>query len=86
MAKVLLYTTRSCSYCLRAKRLLTEKRIAFEEVDVTTDDEKRQWLKATTGLRTVPVIFINDQLVGGYGDLVRFEQSGGLKPLIPESQ
>ena len=76
---VTVYTTSYCPYCTRAKMLLAKRNIAFEEVDVTTDAEKRAWLvKATGGQRTVPQIFIGDESVGGSDDLHALDRAGGL--------
>lgn len=68
---VQIYTTNYCGYCDAAKRLLREKAIPFKEIDVTNNDEKRQWLVETTGQRTVPQIFFDDKPIGGYTDLVK---------------
>ena len=67
--KVIVYTTSYCGYCRAAKKLLAERGITFEEVDVTTDDEKRRWLVAQTGRQTVPQIFWDGEAIGGYMDL-----------------
>ncbi len=61
---------------------LGKKGIRPELIDVSGDDEKREWLVETTGRRTVPQVFINDQPVGGYTDLVALDRSGGLDPLL----
>ena len=71
MQAVKIYTTDYCSYCKRAKALLKSKGIAFEEIDVTHDDAKRDWLVKTTGFKTVPQIFIDEKPIGGYDDLVK---------------
>lgn len=67
MASVQVYTTDYCPYCTRAKALLDKRGIAYEEIDVTDDPQKRDWLVKTTGRRTVPQIFIHGQSVGGCG-------------------
>jgi glutaredoxin 3 len=79
---VRIYTTRTCPYCVRAKRLLERKRVSYEEIDVSMDDEARLKLMETTGLRTVPQIFIGDRLVGGSDDLHALEERGELDPLL----
>lgn len=78
MSDVKIYTTRICPYCIAAKRLLSSRSIAYEEVDVTGDDAKRAWLVEATGRRTVPQIFIRGEPIGGYDELARLDQSGQL--------
>lgn len=77
-APVRVYTTTTCPHCLRAKRLLDKRGIAYEEVDVTGDEEKRRWLLETTGRRTVPQVFIGDAAVGGADDLFALDAQGDL--------
>ena len=79
---VRIYTTRTCPYCVRAKRLLERKKVLYEEIDVSMDDEARLKLMETTGLRTVPQIFIGDRHVGGSDDLHALEERGELDPLL----
>jgi glutaredoxin 3 len=82
MTEVRVYTTRVCAYCIAAKRLLGARRVAFEEIDVTNDDEKRVWLVKTTGRRTVPQIFIDGDSIGGYEELASLDQSGRLSTML----
>jgi glutaredoxin 3 len=82
MAEVIVYTTSYCPYCLRAKGLLQRKKVAFREVDVTGDPERRRWLVEVTGLTTVPQIFINNRPVGGCDDLYALERRGELDQLL----
>ncbi|MCL2777434.1 MAG: glutaredoxin 3 [Polyangiaceae bacterium] len=78
-ADVTVYSTRVCPYCVGAKAFLKDRGIAFEEVDVTSDPDKRAWLvQATGGRRTVPQIFIKGEPVGGFDDLRELDQSGEL--------
>ena len=76
--EVTVYTTRVCPYCVAAKRLLSQRGIAYREIDVTGDDAKRAWLLETTKRRTVPQIFIGDQAIGGFDDLAAMDKSGEL--------
>jgi glutaredoxin 3 len=78
MKDVRLYTTVACAYCVRAKLLLKERGIAFQEIDVTGDHEAREWLVKTTGRRTVPQIFIGEEPIGGFDDLRALDLSGEL--------
>lgn len=77
-----IYTTQTCPFCVRAKRLLERKRIPFQEIDVSWDDEARLQLTRQTGRRTVPQIFIGDQHVGGSDDLHALEERGELDSLL----
>ncbi|HEY1958622.1 MAG TPA: glutaredoxin 3 [Polyangiaceae bacterium] len=78
MSDVQVYTTDYCPYCNRAKALLEKRGIPFEEIDVTTDHDKRAWLVKTTGRRTVPQIFIKGEPVGGSDELHALDRSGEL--------
>ena len=82
MPAVTIYTTRACSYCVAAKRLLAARGIAYEEIDVTGDATKRAWLRETTGRRTVPQIYVGERPVGGYNDLVALDRSGELASMV----
>lgn len=82
MARVQIYTTDYCTYCTAAKRLFQRKNVAFEEVDVTHDHEKRDWLVKTTGQRTVPQIFIEGEPYGGFSDVSALDQKGELDKLL----
>lgn len=84
MKKVRIYTTPVCPYCVRAKRLLQKKGVAYEEIDVAGDDAAREQLAERTGLQTVPQIFIGDEHVGGSDDLHALEQAGKLDAMLAE--
>ena len=86
VAKVELYTTTYCAYCARAKSLLKSKGVAFDEIDVTDDDELRaKMIEMSGGRRTVPEIFINGKNVGGFEELQALNDSGKLDSLLAES-
>jgi glutaredoxin 3 len=82
MAKVVLYTTEYCSYCVRAKALLRNKGVAFEEIDVGADDALREKMVEESGRRTVPQIFINGAPIGGYEELRALDEQGELNRLL----
>ena len=71
MNEVKIYTKDYCRYCTRAKALLTAKRVTFTEIDVTHNLERQQEMRARSGRRTVPQIFIGERAIGGSDDLVR---------------
>ncbi len=82
MAKVVMYTTQYCPYCVQAKALLRHKGVTFDEVDVGGDDELRNRMIEASGRRTVPQIFINDRPIGGFEELRSLEQQGELDRLL----
>ena len=82
MAAVTIYTTLVCPYCVRAKRLLDHKGVAYDEIDVTSDATRRQEMIQASGRRTVPQIFIGEQSIGGFDELYALEQSGELDGLL----
>jgi glutaredoxin 3 len=83
MAKVEIYTKAFCGYCYRAKALLAEKGVAFEEYDITMGGPKRgEMIDRAHGRTTVPQIFIDDQHIGGSDDLAALDRHGGLDPLL----
>ncbi len=83
MAKVEIFTTKVCPFCVRAKALLKRKGAAFEEIDVSTDEEALAKMTARSGGRqTVPQIFIDGRHIGGCDDLYALDGKGGLDPLL----
>jgi len=83
-APVTIYSTRVCPYCVRAKALLDAKHVAYTEVLVDEDPEKRMEMMQKSGRRTVPQIFVGDHHVGGFDDLYALDHSGGLDPLLAD--
>lgn len=79
MAKIKIYTTDSCPWCDRAKRIFEELRIEFEEINIRGSSAMRKELEVLTGRRDVPQIFINNQHIGDDDDLVELVQSGQLE-------
>lgn len=81
-AKIKIIKKNPCPYCDRAITLLDNKGLSYEIVDLTDKlDELNTW-KEKTGWKTVPMIFINDELVGGYTDLKALDEDGKLDSLI----
>ena len=86
MQPVTIYTKMFCPYCTRAKRLLTDKGVAFEEHDITMGGKKKQeMLGRSNGRTTVPQIFIGETHVGGCDDLMALESKGELDPLLQQA-
>jgi glutaredoxin 3 len=83
--KVEVYTTSYCPFCVRAKALLKSKGVEFEEIDVTDDPDLREkMVERAGGRRTVPEIFINGKIIGGYDELRALEAQGKLDNLLNE--
>ena len=84
MAKVTLYTTPTCPYCMRAKMLLDNKSVDFEEISYhgLSNDDRQALAQKTNNYRTVPQIFIGDTFVGGYDQLAALEREGKLDALL----
>ena len=78
MKPVRMYSTRICPYCVRAKMLLRDRGVPFEEIDVSGDHDARQWLVKATGRRTVPQIFIGEEPIGGFDELHALDRAGEL--------
>jgi glutaredoxin 3 len=83
MAKVEIYTKMMCPFCSRAKKLLADKGVTFEEYDITMGGPKRaEMLQRAGGRSTVPQIFVDDAHIGGCDDIVALERGGKLDPLL----
>jgi GrxC family glutaredoxin len=82
MARVVIYTTSYCPYCMAAKALLRSKNVQFEEIDVTTDPALRAEMERLSRRRTVPQIFIDGQSIGGYDDARQLDADGELDRLL----
>ena len=77
MKPVKIYTTNYCPFCQKAKALLGEKGVPFKEIRVDKEEEFDA-LVEKTGWKTVPQIFIGEEMIGGFDDLSALEQSGEL--------
>jgi glutaredoxin 3 len=83
MAKVLMYSTGVCPYCVMAERLLRAKGVAdIEKIRVDLEPQRRSEMMERTGRRTVPQIYVGERHVGGYDDLAALDRAGGLDPLL----
>ena len=78
MASVRIYTTRWCGYCYRAKALLEQRGIPYEEISLDGDRDFRRTLRALTGGSTVPQIVVDGEVIGGYAELWQLARSDGL--------
>jgi glutaredoxin 3 len=76
---VLVYTTQSCVFCERTKALLKTRGVAFREVDLARDPAGRAELQARTGMLSFPQVLIDGELIGGFQETLRADQSGELQ-------
>ncbi len=80
---VIMYTKSYCPYCVKAKRLLEQKNLSYQEIDIENDESLREeMIQKANGRKTVPQIFINDKHVGGCDDLYELEENGELDKII----
>ena len=85
MAKITMYSTAVCPYCVAAERLLRSKGVAeIDKIRVDLDPAQRAAMIEKTGRRTVPQIYINDTHIGGFDDLSALEHEGKLAPLLAQ--
>lgn len=82
VARVVIYQTPHCSYCVRAKQLLERKGAEYTVIDISRDDQAREEMVRRSGRFTVPQIFIDDQPVGGFDDLYALDRDGRLDALL----
>jgi glutaredoxin 3 len=84
MAKVEMYCTAVCPYCVAAERLLKSRGVTeIDKIRIDLDPGKQQeMLTRSGGRRTVPQVFINDTHVGGFDDTSALDAAGGLLPLL----
>lgn len=83
MAKILIYATGACPFCVMAEKLLRARGVSdIEKVRVDLDQARRDEMMQRTGRRTVPQIYIGERHVGGYDELAELDSAGGLAPLL----
>ena len=83
MARVMMYSTASCPFCVQAERLLARKGITdIEKIRVDLEPARRMEMMQKTGRRTVPQIYVGQQHVGGFEELAALDRAGQLDPLL----
>ena len=82
--QVIMYSTRFCPYCMRARFLLDSKNVDYTDIGVDAKPALRREMMEKSGRHTVPQIWIGDRHVGGYDDLARLEQQGQLDELLKQ--
>ena len=82
MANVTVYSSAQCPYCVMAKQLLDRKGVSYTEIRVDLEPAKRDEMMQKSKQRTVPQIFINDQPIGGYTDMLALDRANKLDPML----
>jgi glutaredoxin-like YruB-family protein len=77
MAQVKVYSTPTCPYCIRAKKYLADKGVAFENIDVSSDEDALKQMVDISGQMGVPVLVIDGDVIVGF-DQTRIDQKLGL--------
>ena len=81
-ASVMMYSTRFCPYCVRARMLLDSKQVEYTDISVDGQPALRREMTERSGRHTVPQIWIGDRHVGGFDDLARLDRQGRLDELL----
>ena len=82
MKKVIIYSTRICPYCVRAKNFFEKKNIEYTEIMIDQDPSLITEMVEKSGRQSVPQIFIDDYHVGGFDDLIEHDMDGKLEDLL----
>lgn len=83
MSKVLIYSTGACPFCVRARMLLKDKAVDYDEVRVDLEPQRRpEMIERARGATSVPQIFVGDMHVGGCSELYALERAGRLDELL----
>ncbi|MER3447372.1 MAG: glutaredoxin [Candidatus Dadabacteria bacterium] len=82
MSSVVIYTTTYCPYCRAAKALLDSRGVEYEEIDLTKNPSAKRKITEEIGWKTVPIILINGNLIGGYDQLRELEREGKLDDIL----
>jgi len=81
-AQVIMYGTLACPFCRSARDLLDQRGVAYEEIRVDLEPERRAEMQARGGGHTVPQIWIGETHVGGFTDLLALDRQGRLDSLL----
>ena len=84
MKKVVIYSTRICPYCMRAKNFFEKKNITFDEIRIDQDPAQMQKMMEMSKRQSVPQIFIGDYHVGGFDDVIEHDMDGKLEGLLED--
>ena len=84
MKKVVIYSTRICPYCMRAKNFFEKRNITFDEIRIDQDSAQMQKMMEMSKKQSVPQIFIGDYHIGGFDDLIKHDMDGKLEGLLED--
>ena len=84
MKKVVIYSTRICPFCVRAKNFFTKKDIPYEDIMIDQNPEEIKIMMERSKRQSVPQIFIGDYHVGGFDDLIEHDMDGKLEDLLKD--
>ncbi|HEV7807125.1 MAG TPA: glutaredoxin domain-containing protein [Solirubrobacteraceae bacterium] len=84
MSDVVVYTTNACGFCTRVKMLLNAREIEYREINVAGDPEAFVELAKSSGMMTLPQVFVDGVLIGGYNETAEADQTGRLQELVAE--
>ena len=84
MAKITVYSTEPCSFCERAKQLLSLRKLTYDEINLAKNPAGRLELVEKTGMLSFPQIVIDGEVLGGFQELVQADRSGRLAELIAQ--
>ncbi len=82
MSDVVVYTTDPCSFCVRVKQLLGARGIEYTEINLARDPAGRAELVDKTGMMSFPQVIIGGELVGGFQETLKADQTGKLRELL----
>ncbi len=82
MARIQIYTTAICPYCLAAKQFLLGRGLDYDEVRVDADRQRRAEMTQISGRTSVPQIFVDGKSIGGYDDMVALDRAGEFDALL----
>lgn len=82
MTKIEMFSKASCVYCDRAKNLFNQKGVEFTVYNVLEEEHMLEMQRRAPDARTVPQIFIADELIGGFSDLDALDKAGSLDPML----
>jgi glutaredoxin 3 len=83
VVEVIIYSSAFCPYCTWAKKMLESKQVDYKEIRIDqVEGAQQEMLSRSSGMMTVPQIFIGNFHVGGYTDMVKLDQDGKLDPLL----
>lgn len=82
MAKIIVYTTDPCSFCLRVKDLLSTRGHDYDEINLAKDPDGRAELHERTGMLSFPQVVVGDEVIGGFRETVEADRSGRLNELL----